>query len=68
MKHVQYLATKWDRIGIQLGVNIRIIEKDHNQDCVVCYRKMLEEWLRSTPHATWKMFEVAINEVLKPGD
>ena len=68
MKHVQYYAMYWDRIGIELGVNIAIIEKDHSQDCVVCFRKTLEEWLHTTPHATWKMLEVAVNRVLNPGD
>ena len=68
-KHVitQY-ATYWDRIGIELGVDIAIIEKDHGQDCVVCFRKALQKWLDSTPHATWKMLDTTINTVLKPGN
>ena len=61
-------ATYWDRTGMQLGVNIAIIEKDHGQDCVVCFRKMLQKWLHSTPHASWKMLDTAINTVLKAGD
>ena len=69
MKHVisQY-AVYWDRIGIELGVNIRIIERDYRQDSVTCFMKTLQEWLDSTPHATWKMLEVAVNRVLKAGD
>ena len=69
MEHVigRY-AAYWDRIGIELGVDIVTIEIDHGQNCAVCFRKTLQKWLDSTPHTTWKILEVAINKILKPGD
>lgn len=48
---------------MQLGVNIGPIERD-NLGCAVFFRKTLQLWLESTPHATWKMLETAITQVL----
>ena len=65
---ISQYATCWEDIGIQLGVNIKIIEKNNKQDCKACFRETLQEWLKATADATWKMLEDVINKVLKSGD
>ena len=68
MKHAKVYAAYWDHIGTELGVNISIIERDHPRDSLGCFRKMLQAWLDSTLHPTWKILEDAINIVLKQGN
>ena len=58
-------ANHWEVIGIQLGVNIKIIRKDHGGDCMACFRVALQKWLDATPRATWKMLEDAIYKTVK---
>ena len=51
-------ATSWKQLGIQLKVAdhlLRIIEKDHPNDCEGCCSKMLQEWLNMNSKATWEL-------------
>ena len=59
-------ADDWRDIGIELELKLqalKIIAKDNNHDCVHCFQSILDQWLNSTPNATWKMLEVAITNV-----
>jgi len=40
-----------------------IIESDHPNQNVDCFRKVLDKWLKLTPTATWKTLEVALTNV-----
>ena len=64
---VRKYAIDWYDIGLQLGLEaykLDIIEEDHHQQCVTCFRQTLREWL-NTGNATWKMLEVALTNVNK---
>ena len=64
---VHQYATRWNQIGIELGVqkeNLAIIGCDH-RECVVRFRETLSTWLQSNSHASWKMLEVAITNVIR---
>ena len=59
-------APDWKTIGLELNLKastLNIIEKDNPLKCTVCFEKTLDMWLRSTPHATWRILEVAIANV-----
>ena len=60
-------ATSWYDIGIELGLDLDvldIIEKDHPQQSVTCFKKMLDKWLKLTVNdATWGTLEVALTNV-----
>ena len=56
-------ATHWKDVGYELDLQhevLVIIEKDHPYNCVDCFQATLDKWLKMTPHATWKILEVAI--------
>ena len=65
MNVVKQYANHWEVIGIRLGVNIKIIRRNHPNDCAACFMEALQEWLDATPDATWKMLEDAIYETVK---
>ena len=51
-------ATMWRQLGVQLNVAnhlLRIIEKNHPNDCEGCCSKMLQEWLDSNSNASWEV-------------
>ena len=61
-------ATKWKNIGIELGLNLEvmnIIETDHHNQCVVSFQKTLNKWLKKFPGATWRALEVALTNVTR---
>ena len=63
---IKTYAPEWKAIGLELDLKastLNIIEKDHPQNCTVCFEKALESWLKSTPQATWRILEVAITNV-----
>ncbi|XP_065900894.1 uncharacterized protein [Dysidea avara] len=48
----------WRQLGVQLNVAnhlLRIIEKNHPNDCEGCCSKMLQEWLDSNSNASWEV-------------
>ena len=69
---VKKYATDWKDVGLELEIEIndlKIIEKDHPQDCVACFQETLNKWLKLTPNATWRSLEVALDNVKKyPAD
>ena len=59
-------ASNWKQLGIILNINedlLKIIEKDHLQNCEECCSKMLYDWLELTPDATWAMLLEAVDKV-----
>ena len=62
-------ADHWEVISIRLGVSVKIIRKNHVNDCTACFMEALQKWLEATPdpHATWKVLEDAINQTVKLG-
>ena len=58
-------ALDWYNIGIELGLelDVPIIDKDNPLQCETCFQRTLENWLKSTVNATWKMLEVALTNV-----
>ena len=64
---VNQYATQWCdiNIGTELEVPIKNTEHDNPHNCVVCFRKILEIWLELNLHASWKMLEVAITNVIR---
>ena len=59
-------AADWKDIGLELELKLdtlKIISKNHQQDCVACFESTLDKWLESTPNATWRALEVAITNV-----
>ena len=62
---VKTFATKWKDIGLELGLELPIlnnIEVDCNR-VANCFQIMLDKWLRSSHNATWDMLEIAITNV-----
>jgi len=56
-------ATHWKDVGYELDLEheaLAIIETDYPHNCVVCFEKTLNKWLKVNPHASWKILEVAI--------
>ena len=63
---ISIYAVDWYNIGIELGIELHVLdvtEKDHPQQSVICFRKVLDKWLKLIPNATWKMLEVALTNV-----
>ena len=59
-------AADWKAIGLELNLKtstLEIIEKDNPLNCAACFERTLDMWLKSTPHATWRILEVAITNV-----
>ena len=59
-------ADDWKDIGIELELELdtlKIISRNHQQDCVACFQSTLDKWLKSTPNAIWHTLEVAITNV-----
>ena len=59
-------ATNWKQLGLNLKIDdnlLNIIERDDPHDCERCYSKMLSEWLKLTPNASWKMLCNAIENI-----
>ena len=58
-------ASDWHDIGIELGLKVTtldIIENDHHQQSVKCFKSTLDKWLNSDD-ATWEGLEVALTNV-----
>jgi len=56
-------AADWKGIGLELQLKpetLEIISKDNPHECVACFQKTLDKWLKSTTHATWRALELAI--------
>ena len=63
---ISIYAVDWYNIGIELGIEhhvLNVTEKDHPQQSVICFRKVLDKWLKLIPNATWRMLEVALTNV-----
>ena len=63
---IKTYAPDWKAIGLELNLKasaLNIIEKDNPLNCTACFERTLESWLKSTPHATWRILEVAITNV-----
>ena len=59
-------ATEWKNIGIELELELcvlDIISKSNQNDSAACFQHTLNKWLQLTPHATWRVLEVAITNV-----
>jgi len=60
-------ANNWYDVGLELGLEtdvLDIIDSDHHQQCVTCFRKTLDKWLNlNTDDATWNTLEVALTNV-----
>jgi len=59
-------AADWKAIGLELefkSESLEIISKNNQQECVACFQNTLDNWLKSTSHATWRTLEVAITNV-----
>ena len=73
MKNLNRYVTKkyaadWRDIGIELDLPLHtldIISKNNQHECVACFQSTLDNWLKSTPDATWRMLEVAITNVTR---
>ena len=60
---IKVFAPEWRDIGLELNLKttaLDIIAKDNPLNCTACFERTLDMWLKSTPHATWKILEVAI--------
>ena len=60
---IKTYAPEWRDIGLELNLKataLDIIAKDNPLNCMACFERTLDMWLKSTPHATWKTLEVAI--------
>jgi len=58
-------AAYWYDIGLELGLEVDfldVIEKDFPQQCAICFRKVLNDWLKTTT-PTWNELEVALTNV-----
>ena len=63
---IKTYAPDWKAIGLELNLKtpiLNIIEKDNPLNCTACFENTLDTWLKSTPHATWRLLEVAITNV-----
>ena len=63
---IKKYAAEWEDIGLELGLQLNTLEifsKNHQKECVLCFRSTLNEWLNLKPNATWRMLEVAITNV-----
>ena len=62
-------AIEWKDIGAELGLDdhvLDIIENDHDNQSVACFKKTLNQWIRLTPNkATWRALEVALTNVTR---
>ena len=59
-------ASNWKQLGSILSVSedlLKIIEKDHPQNCEECCSRMLYDWLELTPDATWGILLEAVDKV-----
>ena len=60
-------ASDWYEIGIELGLDccvLNIINRDHPQDSMACFRNTLDKWLQlNTDGVTWRTLEVALTNV-----
>ena len=60
-------ATDWYTIGIELKADIHkldTIKQDHPQQSIVCFEKILNQWLQSnSDDVTWRTLEVALTNV-----
>ena len=73
MKNLNHYVTKkyaadWRDIGIELDLPLHtldIISKNNQHECVACFQSTLDNWLKSTTDATWRMLEVAITNVTR---
>ena len=66
---IRRYSIDWYDIGMELGLEtdvLNIIENDNSQQCVICFRKTLDKWLKlNVTDATWKTLEVAITNVTR---
>ena len=63
---IKTYAPHWKAIGLELNLKastLEIIAEDNPLKCNVCFERTLDMWLKSTPHATWRILEVAITNV-----
>ena len=64
---VKRYATDWYDIGIELGLELDvldIIKKDNCQECVTCFQKTLNKWLQlNSDDTTWKTIEIALTNI-----
>ena len=66
---VQQHAAKWDRLGLELGLeqyHIAIIARDHPNMAVICCGKMLQKWLDIDPSASWRKLDDAVRRIRSP--
>ena len=59
-------APHWRDIGIELKLKITtldIISRDNPLNCIACFGRTLDKWLKSNPDASWGALEVAITNV-----
>ena len=70
-KACQPCATKWDRIGLRLGLpksSLDIIKDQQHSDPVKCLDEMLSRWLKKTelisgyPSPSWRVLCNAIHD------
>ena len=65
-RYVTYkYAANWKDIGIELELKSETLEiiSKNNHESEACFQSMINKWLESTCHATWRTLEVAITNV-----
>ena len=61
-KVTPHFASYWKDIGVFLELpqeTLRTIEQD-NRNCIKCCNAMLDEWLETTPTASWSVLVEAL--------
>ena len=59
-------AANWKQLGRNLEIDndlLDIIETDFPNDCESCCSKMLSDWLKLTPNASWEMLYAATDNM-----
>ena len=56
LEHLQIIHVKWYNFGLQLRVNVGILDGIAVQysDPLDCLRETLKHWLKTSPNCTWK--------------
>ena len=60
------IASKWYILGLELKVTIRklkSIKVDHSDDVNTRFHLMFQEWLDTTPNASWQQLVTALNDI-----
>ena len=60
------IASKWYDLGLELPVSnskLKLIELDRSSEINTRFRLMFQEWLDTTPNASWQQLVTALNKI-----